>query len=117
MSSGTTQDSCGESDSHRIHGRGATGSTPLAFDLDPAGVRVNAVAPGITMTDELARRDPYRTWAERSSDKQALKGHSAPDDVAAAAAFLASDDARFITGLILPVDGGLTAASGLPAFS
>lgn len=88
----------------------------LAFDVGPSGVRVNAVAPGLTMPDELAAQTPWDEFVERSQQRQALTGHSAPDDVAAAVAFLASEDARFITGAILPVDGGVSAGSGLPEY-
>lgn len=88
----------------------------LAFDLGRAGIRVNTVAPGITMPAEVGDREPYRTWAARSAERQALPGHGTPDDVAAAVAFLASEDARFITGTVIPVDGGVSAASGLPDF-
>jgi meso-butanediol dehydrogenase/(S,S)-butanediol dehydrogenase/diacetyl reductase len=51
---------------------------------------------------------------ERFNGRLALSGHSTPDDIAAAVAFLASEDARFITGVVLPVDGGITAGSGQP---
>lgn len=49
--------------------------------------------------------------------RQERRGNARPDDVAAATAFLASQDARFITGAVLPIDGGISAASGLPDFS
>jgi meso-butanediol dehydrogenase/(S,S)-butanediol dehydrogenase/diacetyl reductase len=52
---------------------------------------------------------------ERFDQRRALPGHSTPAGIAGSVAFLASDDARFITGAILPVDGGITAGSGQPA--
>jgi NAD(P)-dependent dehydrogenase (short-subunit alcohol dehydrogenase family) len=74
------------------------------------GVRVNAVAPGTTRTPvwtpmlEVNPRifDELAAW-------YALGRVAEPEEVAAAIAFLASDDASFITGVTLPVDGGLTA--------
>jgi meso-butanediol dehydrogenase/(S,S)-butanediol dehydrogenase/diacetyl reductase len=89
----------------------------LAFDLGPYGVRVNAVTPSITYPEGishpmLANAD----FLDRFQDRRALEGHATPDDIAGAVAFLASADARFITGAILPVDGGITAGSGQPRF-
>jgi meso-butanediol dehydrogenase / (S,S)-butanediol dehydrogenase / diacetyl reductase len=55
-------------------------------------------------------------FLNRFQDRRALQGHATPDDTAGAVAFLASADARFITGVILPVDGGITAGSGQPRF-
>jgi meso-butanediol dehydrogenase/(S,S)-butanediol dehydrogenase/diacetyl reductase len=52
---------------------------------------------------------------DRFNQRRALTGYGTPADVAAAVSFLASDDARFITGTILPVDGGITAGSGQPS--
>jgi meso-butanediol dehydrogenase/(S,S)-butanediol dehydrogenase/diacetyl reductase len=88
----------------------------LAFDLGRFGIRVNAVAPSLTLGEEHAADHPD-AWRliERFNERRALTGHSTPDDVAGSVAFLASDDARFITGVILPVDGGITAGSGQPA--
>jgi len=85
----------------------------LAFDLGRFGIRVNAVAPSLTGPPELATK--YAALVERFNQRRALAGFSTPADVAAAVSFLASDDARFITGAILPVDGGITAASGQPS--
>ncbi|WAL68697.1 SDR family oxidoreductase [Amycolatopsis cynarae] len=85
----------------------------LAFDLGQFGIRVNAVAPSLTGPEELATK--YADMIERFNRRRALPGFSTPADVAAAVSFLASDDARFITGTILPVDGGITAGSGQPS--
>lgn len=84
----------------------------LAFDLGRYGIRVNAVAPSLTIPAEAAA--PYAGLIERFNRRRALEGCGTPADVAAAVGFLASDDARFITGIILPVDGGITAGSGQP---
>ena len=89
----------------------------LAFDLGPFGIRVNAVAPGMTASDDVAATEPFANWLARSAERQAIAGHATPADVAAAVAFLASSDARFVTGTNLIVDGGLSAGSGLPPFS
>ncbi|MGY4720316.1 glucose 1-dehydrogenase [Naumannella cuiyingiana] len=81
----------------------------LAAELGP-GVRVNAVAPGLVKTDfavalyegkepELAAQYPLRRLGE-------------PADIAGAAAFLASDDAAWITGQVINVDGGILAVGG-----
>jgi 3-oxoacyl-[acyl-carrier protein] reductase len=77
----------------------------LAFALGPRGIRVNAVAPGVVATD----MSPFtRTESGRKGtlSMQALKRIAQPDDIAAVVAFLASDDARWITGDIVRVDGG-----------
>lgn len=85
----------------------------LAFDLGQFGIRVNTVAPSLTGPEELATT--YADLIERFNQRRALAGFSTPADIAAAVSFLASDDARFITGTILPVDGGITAGSGQPS--
>jgi meso-butanediol dehydrogenase / (S,S)-butanediol dehydrogenase / diacetyl reductase len=85
----------------------------LAFDLGRFGIRVNTVAPSLTVPAELA--STYADMIERFDQRRALAGFSTPADVAGAVSFLASDDARFITGTILPVDGGITAGSGQPS--
>ena len=80
----------------------------LAQELGPFGVRVNAVAPGFVQTPATARQ-----WASYSPERQralvegtALRRLGAPEDIARAVLFLASDDAGFITGEILSVNGG-----------
>jgi 3-oxoacyl-[acyl-carrier protein] reductase len=77
-----------------------------AKELGRKGVRVNAVAPGYTMT-EMMETVPEKILDGLRS-KTPLQRLGAPEDVAAAFAFLASDDAAFITGHVLSVDGGLT---------
>ncbi len=75
----------------------------LAKELGPSGVRVNCVCPGVIDTDMLAQFDQ----ADRQDlvDRTPLGRLGKPEDVAALIAFLASDDASFITGQIIGCDG------------
>jgi meso-butanediol dehydrogenase/(S,S)-butanediol dehydrogenase/diacetyl reductase len=86
----------------------------LAFDLGPHGIRVNAVTPSLTIGPEHRDHPGLEQLVEKFNPRRALPGYSTPADIGAAVAFLASADARFITGAILPVDGGITAGSGQP---
>lgn len=75
----------------------------LARELGPQGIRVNAVAPGITETDML-RSVPPEVLQPLVADIP-LRRLAWPEDVANAFVFLASDEAAYITGVVLPVDG------------
>jgi 3-oxoacyl-[acyl-carrier protein] reductase len=77
----------------------------FAAALGPRGIRVNAVAPGVVETDmsNFTKTDAGR---EYTLGMQALKRLAQPDDIAPVVAFLASDDARWITGQSIHVDGG-----------
>jgi 3-oxoacyl-[acyl-carrier protein] reductase len=76
-----------------------------AKELASAGVRVNAVAPGFIDTD-MTRAIPKDKRAERLASV-AMGRIGSPEDVARAIAFLASDEADYITGQVLGVDGGM----------
>ena len=80
----------------------------LAVALGAHGIRVNAVAPGTITTglnrDRLSTQETVRAVVTATP----LGRLGAPGDVAGAVAFLASDDARFITGASVPVHGGWT---------
>ena len=116
---------------------GTTGTTnaPLAYKMSKAamnaltqslalnyagdGIRVNAILPGLIDTpmgvDDVARMlaIPREQYAAMRDEAIPLKGGMGSAwDVAAAAVFLASDEAKFITGVLLPVDGGQTARVG-----
>jgi NAD(P)-dependent dehydrogenase (short-subunit alcohol dehydrogenase family) len=80
----------------------------LAVEFAPE-VRVNALAPSATMTDRVKKLMAGNAAIDRLA-KSHLLGLIAPEDIANAALFLASDDARMITGQILPVDSGVTIA-------
>lgn len=87
----------------------------LAQDLGPRGITVNAVAPGFTetgATSKLFTVQKVRDWA---ADFSVFKRIGQPDDIAAVAAFLASDDARWVSGQIIDASGG--SWLGVPGFS
>ena len=86
----------------------------MAMDMAKHGVRVNAVNPSFTktgMTEDMVN-DPE--LVAKFNERMPLGAPEDPDGVAAAMAFLASEDARLITGVNLPVDAGLMASNGQP---
>lgn len=86
----------------------------IAMDYGRQGVRVNAVCPSMTVTDMTADMVDNPELMESFKQRTPLWGPATPADIAGPIAFLASDDARYITGVNLPVDGGVTAANGQP---
>jgi meso-butanediol dehydrogenase / (S,S)-butanediol dehydrogenase / diacetyl reductase len=83
----------------------------MALELGPHGVRVNCVSPGFTHTEmtEVGVPPGMMDYLSTSFDRVPLRRLVRPEEIAAACAFLASDDASAITGVDLTVDGGLTA--------
>ena len=73
--------------------------------LGPRQIRVNGVAPGVIETD-LSSFTKTESGRNLAMGMQALKRIGQPSDVADVTAFLCSDHARWITGAVLPVDGG-----------
>ena len=79
----------------------------MAADYGPDGIRVNALAPGFIETPLTAERIATNEWfVDAMVGGTPLGRVGQPEDVAAAALFLCSDDAAFITGQVLAVDGG-----------
>jgi NAD(P)-dependent dehydrogenase (short-subunit alcohol dehydrogenase family) len=85
----------------------------LAVELGPEGIRVNAVCPGFIHTDMFETSHPP---ARRRALAQAhpLGRVGTPDEVAGVVSFLCSPDAAFVSGAVIPVDGGLTSNLAIP---
>jgi len=88
----------------------------LALDHGSDGVRVNAVNPSVTKTDMTTAIQDNESKTDKFLARCPLGRLAAPEDIAAAITFLASDDASMITGVNLPVDGGVSASNGQPQF-
>ncbi len=109
-------------DQHRVRGRAACAATPgqanyaaskaglvgftrtVAAEVARRGVTVNAVAPGLVETELTEGVDQ-----QRFIDAVPARRAGTPEEIAACVRFLASDDAAYVTGTTLTVDGGLTA--------
>ena len=87
----------------------------LAIELGPAGIRVNAVAPGVVDTDLWARNKAVPGVVERVEQQTPLRRWASPEDVADVVVFLASDAARFVTGETVCADGGMASTLDLYA--
>ncbi|MDR7049362.1 meso-butanediol dehydrogenase/(S,S)-butanediol dehydrogenase/diacetyl reductase [Duganella sp. 3397] len=96
--------------------KGAVSNMVRAMALDAAkhGVRVNAVNPSFTDTGMTRDMLQDAELVAKFKERMPLGAPAAPEGVAAVMAFLASDDARLITGVNLPVDAGLMASNGQP---
>lgn len=78
-----------------------------AVQYGPRGIRVNVIAPGFTLTETVQGISPEGLI--HMSEKAALRRYGKPHEQAEVAAFLASDRASFVTGAVIPVDGGWSA--------
>lgn len=80
----------------------------LAVELGPAGIRVNAIAPGLVDTRFAAALTQSPELLEMFQAHTAVGRIAQPEEIAGAAVFLASEEAGYVTGSVLPVDGGYT---------
>jgi NAD(P)-dependent dehydrogenase (short-subunit alcohol dehydrogenase family) len=83
-------------------------TTSMAVQLGPRGVRVNALAPGPVLTAHVEAFFPDPQARQRRLDRVPLGRFGRPEDAAALACFLASDDASWITGQTVVLDGGIS---------
>ena len=89
-------------------------SRSLALDYASSGIRVNVVCPGVTNTPMLAGVAEVPGLLDEFIRPVPMSRMGEPEEIAEVVAFLASDAASYMTGAVVPVDGGLTASSGLP---
>ena len=81
----------------------------LAIELSPLGIRVNAIGPGLIATPLNAKARENPDYMKNFEGRIAMGRIGTPEDIAGPAVFLASDLARYVTGVTLPVDGGYLA--------
>ncbi|KGO49497.1 Glucose/ribitol dehydrogenase [Penicillium expansum] len=81
----------------------------MALDYAPDNIHINAICPGYTQTAIFKETTTNLTPWEDLKRRHPLKGPGMPEDIARTAVVLASDDASWVTGVCLPVDGGYTA--------
>ena len=88
----------------------------LALEYGSRGVRINAVAPSLTSTEATADLEKSPAVMSAFADRLPIGRAATPDEIAGVIAFLASEDALFVNGVVLPVDGGISASNGQPNF-
>ncbi|MGA2585257.1 MAG: SDR family oxidoreductase [Tepidisphaeraceae bacterium] len=88
----------------------------LALEYGSRGVRINAVAPSLTSSEATVELENNEAVKAAFLDRLPIGRAATPADIAGVIAFLASQDAVFVNGVILPVDGGLHASNGQPNF-
>ncbi|HWI27507.1 MAG TPA: glucose 1-dehydrogenase [Stellaceae bacterium] len=81
----------------------------LAIELSPQGIRVNAIGPGLIATPLNAKARENPDYMKNFEGRIPVGRIGTPEDIAPVAVFLASDMARYVTGVTLPVDGGFLA--------
>jgi NAD(P)-dependent dehydrogenase (short-subunit alcohol dehydrogenase family) len=78
----------------------------LASELGKDGIRVNAIAPGLTSTDYIGGRNDYADYRQAMANTRSIKREEMPEDLVGTCLFFASPDSDFVTGQCLIVDGG-----------
>ncbi len=86
----------------------------LALDIGKSGVRINSVCPSLTRTGMTADMMDDKKLLAKFAERIPLGRVCEPHEIAAVTAFLASDDASFMTGANVVVDGGVSASNGQP---
>jgi meso-butanediol dehydrogenase/(S,S)-butanediol dehydrogenase/diacetyl reductase len=86
----------------------------IAIDLGPVGIRANALCPGAVRTPMFQAVDAIPGLLEAWAEGIPMKRLGQPEEVANVAAFLVSGEASYMTGAVVTVDGGVTAATGQP---